>query len=209
IIATRPVDDRARELLAEVVASYRGTYDQVPPKYSARKVGGRRAYALARAGVDVTLEPRTVTIEEIQLCGVDADEVVLDVRCSSGTYIRSLIDDIGEDLGTGATMTALSRVAVGDVELSDCHSPTTLDPEATLPFQKCFPSWSPIVIEDLEVIRSLRYGRGLTIGQLPSLAEADRYAVFSSPGLLWNELVGMYRVEGDAVVPEIVIGATG
>jgi tRNA pseudouridine55 synthase len=207
VIASREVDGRARERLAEVVASYLGSYDQVPPKYSARKVGGRRAYALARAGVDVTLEPRRVTVESIRVVDVDGDLVVIDVQCSSGTYIRSLIDDIGEDLGTGATMTALSRTAVGAVELSACHDPSDLSAGATLPFERCFPDWSPIVIDDPVMLGALRHGRGLSVSQVPSATGAERYAVFSSPELLWADLVGMYRMEGEAVVPDLVIGA--
>jgi tRNA pseudouridine55 synthase len=91
---------------------------QTPPIYSAIKVGGQRAYKLARAGKDVMLEPRKVTVHQIELLGYSYPKLTFRAHVSSGTYIRSLVEDIGTRLGTGAYMSALTRTAIGSHKLS-------------------------------------------------------------------------------------------
>jgi tRNA pseudouridine55 synthase len=101
-----------------------GTISQRPPDYSAIKVAGRRAYAMARAGEPVTLAPREVTIHALELVEWDASEpdrpiVVLDVTCSAGTYVRALARDLGERVGSAAYLGALTRTASGGFTLED------------------------------------------------------------------------------------------
>ena len=90
-----------------------GQIEQTPPRYSAIKINGKRAYQLARAGQEVKLEPRQVTIYELKDTRYAYPAISFTVTVSSGTYIRSLAEDIGKNLGTGAYMTALRRVSVG------------------------------------------------------------------------------------------------
>ena len=97
-----------------------GTYDQIPPMFSALKKDGVRLYDLARKGEIVKREPRRVTIKELKLLNRDGDEFEIDVLCSKGTYIRSLADDIGAFLGCGACLTALRRTATAQFEISEC-----------------------------------------------------------------------------------------
>ncbi len=104
-----PSEDGVREALGSFV----GEVMQRPPAFSAMKVGGRRAYALARAGEVVQLEPRPVTIHAIDLMAYDWPVVDLDIRCGKGVYIRSLARDLGTALGTGGSLAALRRTAVG------------------------------------------------------------------------------------------------
>ncbi len=92
---------------------FTGDIEQTPPAYSAIKVNGQRAYKLARAGKEVILKPRPVAIHSIELTGYAYPEVKFTAHVSSGTYIRSLVEDIGEALGTGAYMSALRRTSVG------------------------------------------------------------------------------------------------
>lgn len=102
--------------LAEVTAAlprFTGTIQQRPPIFSAIKVNGRRAYDLARAGKDVQLAARPVTVHDLRVVRYDYPELVLDIGCGSGTYIRSLGRDIAESLGTAALMSALERTAIG------------------------------------------------------------------------------------------------
>jgi tRNA pseudouridine55 synthase len=94
-----------------------GTFEQVSPAYSARRVGGKRLYELARRGEATPRPARTVTIHAIELLGWEDDRVEIDVRCSQGTYIRSLARDVGEDLGSGAHLTALRRTRSGSFGL--------------------------------------------------------------------------------------------
>lgn len=99
--------------LRAALAPFVGEVLQRPPAYSAMKIGGRRAYALARKGEAVVLEPRPVTIHGIDLLGYQWPIAELDVRCGKGVYIRSLARDLGQALGTGGTLAALRRTAVG------------------------------------------------------------------------------------------------
>jgi len=103
-----------------------GTIEQVPPDHSAVHVGGRRAYELARSGDKLELRPRTVTIEHLGLVSWDETDparpvAVLDVRCSAGTYIRSIARDLGAALGSGAYLAALTRTASGPFRVEDAH----------------------------------------------------------------------------------------
>ncbi|MBP6086790.1 MAG: tRNA pseudouridine(55) synthase TruB [Pelolinea sp.] len=98
-----------------------GEIEQVPPPYSAIKVKGKPAYDLARRGEKVELEPRTIQVHSLEVLEWNPPEVVVDVHCSSGTYIRSLAHDIGEKLGCGATLTALRRTKSGRFTLKDAQ----------------------------------------------------------------------------------------
>lgn len=102
------------EMLSEVLPRFRGEIMQVPPMYSALKVNGQKLYDLARRGKEVERQPRAITIHELTLLGMDAEGIHLRVRCSKGTYIRTLCKDIGEALGCGGCMAALRRVEAGE-----------------------------------------------------------------------------------------------
>lgn len=107
--------------VSDALAAFTGKIMQIPPAYSAIKVNGQRAYKLAREGKPVKLEPRKVTIYEPYNITYSYPEVKFSVKVSSGTYIRSLVQDIGERLKTGGYMTALRRTRVGDFNLSDAQ----------------------------------------------------------------------------------------
>ena len=102
------------EMVEEVLTKFRGEILQVPPMYSALKVGGQKLVDLARKGREVERQPRPITIHELTLLGMDADGIHLRVRCSKGTYIRTLCKDIGEALGCGGCMAALRRGTAGE-----------------------------------------------------------------------------------------------
>lgn len=110
------VDDQGlREALARLV----GSYDQVPPAYSARRVGGRRLYELARRGEAGPRPARGVTVHSLSLLERNEERLEIEVRCSPGTYIRALARDLGEDLETGGHLTALRRVRSGSFDEED------------------------------------------------------------------------------------------
>jgi tRNA pseudouridine55 synthase len=115
------VSDKApsREEVVAALKSFEGEIEQVPPIYSAVKVNGQRAYKLARQGREVKLEPRLVKIYDIRLNNYAFPEVKFTARVSSGTYIRSLVEDIGQKLSTGAYMSDLRRTQVGTFLLQD------------------------------------------------------------------------------------------
>ena len=114
------------EQLEEVLANFRGEILQVPPMYSALKVGGQKLVDLARKGKEVERQPRPITIHELRLLGMDADGIHLRVRCSKGTYIRTLCKDIGEALGCGGCMESLRRVSAGEYTIGEAVPLQTL-----------------------------------------------------------------------------------
>ncbi len=109
----------SKDEVLHAVNSFIGKISQIPPAYSAIKIDGQRAYKLARAGKAVALEPRTVTIYSITDVVYSYPIVSFAAKVSSGTYIRSLVTDIGEKLGTGAYMTNLRRTAIGNKKITD------------------------------------------------------------------------------------------
>ena len=117
ILETKPVQI-AEEELENVLRMFRGEIEQIPPMYSAVQVGGRRLYDIARKGGTVERAPRPVTIHELKLLGRDGEDWLLDVRCSKGTYIRTLCHDIGQRLGCGGCMSALRRTEAGGFSVS-------------------------------------------------------------------------------------------
>lgn len=111
----------------EEVMSYVGSYDQIPPMYSALKVNGKKLYELAREGKEIERKPRTVQIEEIEIIRIELPVVEFRVVCSKGTYIRTLCHDIGAGLGCGGAMQSLTRSRVGDFRLEDALTLTELE----------------------------------------------------------------------------------
>ncbi len=106
---------------------FTGTIDQVPPMHSALKKDGKALYDYARAGVEVERAPRRVTIHRIDVVSWQGSELVLDVSCSKGTYIRTLADDIGQALGCGAHLAALRRTGAGRLDVQDAVTPDALE----------------------------------------------------------------------------------
>ena len=106
-------------MLEEVLEKFRGEILQVPPMYSALKVNGQKLVDMARKGKTVERQPRPITIHELTLLGMEADGIRLRVRCSKGTYIRTLCKDIGEALGCGGCMAALRRVSAGEYTIAE------------------------------------------------------------------------------------------
>ncbi len=105
--------------IRETLEKFVGEIEQVPPKYSAIKVGGKRAYKLARQGKEVVMKPRQVLIEKIEILDYAPPDLFLRIQCGPGTYIRSLAHDLGQALGVGAYLKELKRTRVGDFVLAD------------------------------------------------------------------------------------------
>ena len=121
VLAQNEANVTADELRA-VLARFLGEQEQTPPMYSAIKVNGKKLYEIARAGGTAERKPRRIRIDALSLIGGDAGDWVLDVRCSKGTYIRALCDDIGAALGCGGCMSALRRTAAGEFTVDAAHT---------------------------------------------------------------------------------------
>jgi tRNA pseudouridine55 synthase len=155
----------SREEFAELLTHYIGEIEQTPPPYSAVKVQGKRAYEMARRGEEVNLEPRIIQVHSLELLEWAIPEVVIDVHCSSGTYVRSLAHDIGEELGVGAHLVGLRRTKSGRFTLRDAVSLRRLrdDFEAgtwaqhLIPAAEALGDW-PAVELDEEQLELVRHG---------------------------------------------------
>jgi len=122
IIETKPVPELTLEQIENCLTKFVGELAQVPPMYSALKHNGKKLYELARDGITIEREPRQITIYEINLLEFTPETLTLDVACSKGTYIRSLAEDIGHDLGCGGTVTALRRTQAGQFHLQEAKT---------------------------------------------------------------------------------------
>jgi len=132
VIDTAPVPVVTLERLSEVLESFLGDIEQLPPMYSAVKHQGERLYKLAREGVEVERKPRTITIHDLACLDFDGVNLQLDIHCSKGTYVRTLAEDISEALGTVGHVAELRRTAVGpfsDVDMVSLEQLEALAPE--------------------------------------------------------------------------------
>jgi len=119
ITSSASVDDITEDYFNEVLQHFVGEIEQVPPPYSAVKVQGRKAYDMAREGEEFELIPRIINVYSLEILEWALPEVVVDVYCSSGTYVRSLANDLGKELGTGAHLVGLRRTKSGRFTLRD------------------------------------------------------------------------------------------
>ena len=167
-----PMFDRAT--LERACATLTGPIDQLPPMHSALKKDGRALYDYARAGIEVERTPRRISIHQLDILEWQADRLVIDVRCSKGTYIRTLAADLGDRLGCGAWLQALRRTATGPLRVEDAISIEGLaalaEPEreaCLLPPDVLLQDWPALRLPDDEA------GRFLT-GLRRRVAEADQ-----------------------------------
>lgn len=121
VLSEQPVTV-TRQALSDVLQQFTGQISQIPPMFSAVKIGGKKLYELARKGQEIERKPRAVTIFELELLDGAGEEYTLRVRCSKGTYIRTLCHDIGQALGCGGCMSALRRTKAGSFSLSQSLS---------------------------------------------------------------------------------------
>ena len=146
------------EQLEQVLQQFRGEIQQIPPMYSALKVGGQKLCDLARKGKEVERKPRTIHIHELTLVSMEADGIRLRVRCSKGTYVRTLCKDIGAALGCGGCMAALRRVAAGAYTIDEAVPLAQLvesnDPESFLrPVDTMFVQYPAVTLTEKQTLR--------------------------------------------------------
>jgi tRNA pseudouridine55 synthase len=122
VVSTSGTDHLTEDAVRSALAAFAGEIDQVPSAVSAVKVDGKRSYARVRAGEEVALAPRRVTVHALDVVALELPDVRISVHCSSGTYIRAIARDLGVALGVGGHLTALRRTAVGPFDLSSAHT---------------------------------------------------------------------------------------
>lgn len=178
-----------RAAIEDAAASMLGTIQQRPPAYSALKVAGRRAYKLARRGEQPELKPRPVTIHSLDVIDYEYPRLTLDIRCGSGTYVRSLGRDLAERLGSGAVMSELTRTEIGDFHLANACELDDLS-AATLPGLMQSPLSAVPSLPVIELTGDLiqRITNGRTLSLTPE-GEADELAAVDEEGRLVALLV--------------------
>jgi len=119
IIVQNNVETIDENDVKKVLSKFIGQQNQIPPMYSAKKVQGKKLYELARQGIEIERQPCVITISSIELLHYQWPSLKIRIACSTGTYIRSLVHDIGRELGTGAYMSALVRTSIGKFKLAD------------------------------------------------------------------------------------------
>ena len=182
IVRQTPFIGTAENLLA-VLPKFRGDIQQVPPMYSAIKINGQKLYDLARKGREVERAPRPVTIHALELEDqLGPDEFLLRVRCSKGTYVRTLCHDIGAAVGCGGCMSSLRRTMAAGFTLAHSVTLDTVlqaqDPAALLLAVDTYFAGYPDLVADLEQEKRIRNGAALPMPGLPD----GRYRVYSQDG---------------------------
>lgn len=176
-----------------VLTQFKGRIMQTPPMYSAVSVNGKRLYDLARQGIEVEREKREVEIKSLELaeCNENENEYTIDVLCTKGTYIRTLIDDIGRVLGCGAVMTSLVRTYAMGFTLDDCKTLAQLQllkdsgegfDSVLLPLEKALGAYDKVVVSPAQSNR-FKNGGALDLVRVKKQLNADEiYRVYSSDG---------------------------
>jgi tRNA pseudouridine55 synthase len=117
-----PVQHIDKELLQNARKKFTGIIEQIPPKYSAVKIKGKAAYKLARKGVDFEIKKRQVEIYEFEILKIEMPEIDFRIKCQKGTYIRSLVNDFGKELDSGAYLSSLRRTGIGEFDIDSAFT---------------------------------------------------------------------------------------
>lgn len=196
------------ELLA-ALENFRGEIDQIPPMYSAVSVNGKRLYELARQGLDVDRPARKITVYSLELLDYDGETRcgTLEISCSKGTYIRTIINDVGDALGCGGIMTSLVRTKACGFSLEDCVTLEQLQRTAEeggdfsqylKPVEDVFADFPALHLKGAQE-RMYRNGIKLDLGRIPIDRNAERVRVYGESGFIGTAVPdrenGVLRVE--------------
>ena len=209
VIEQKPSNVTADEI-EKALRCFRGEIEQLPPMYSAVSVGGKRLYQYAREGKEVERRPRTVTVYELELLSFDesTQSGTLDIYCSNGTYIRTIIDDLAHALGTVGVMTDLVRYEACGYPLDDCMTLDELrqridsgDTSFLHSVESIFMTYDEVVVSDKQAHRFVN-GNPLDIVRTPLRGRAedkkifrvkDRQGAFLSLGIIDGEVLKLYK----------------
>lgn len=177
IVMMRSIRPLNREIVEAALQRFIGVIQQVPPMYSALKRAGQPLYKLARRGIEIERAPREVTIHELRLLRLEGEELECDLRCSKGTYVRTLAADLGEVLGCGAHITALRRTAVEPYDSGRMMTLDTLNTwaeqglaaldECLLPVDSAVAEWPAVQVRG-DAAFYLRQGQPILVPHLPT-----------------------------------------
>ena len=201
ILEHKPAPELSEEQIKTVLESFRGKIWQTPPMYSALKHNGKKLYEYARQGIEIDRQPRPVEIFRLELIRFYAPYFCLDIECSKGTYIRTLLEDIAAALGTCACMTFLLRTRAGDFRIEDAYTLEEIEnnpEEALLPMETAV-AWIPVLpVNELQAFR-ITNGVKTTMHGVPE----GMYRLYFQ-----EQFLGMVKVEEEIVSPLKIICQT-
>jgi tRNA pseudouridine55 synthase len=199
VLETRPVPPLSTGDVEAALSRFRGAQDQIPPVHSAIKVGGVASHRRVRRGQVVEPAPRRVAIHRLDLLGREGDDLIVEVECGSGTYVRSLARDIGEALGSGGTLWELTRLRSGPFRLEEAATLAVLEAEGEAAWGRVLPATemvrglATVTLTEPEAA-FVRTGRSVPRTGLP---EGGNLAAFDETGTL----VAVVRAEGEVLRP--------
>ncbi len=199
ILERRPVPELETRELEEVLQRFRGEIQQVPPMFSAVKMGGRRLYEVARRGETLERTPRQVRIHELVVLAREPERLQLRVRCSAGTYLRTLADDLGNVLGCGAALETLRRTRSGDFTLDQAIPLDAVQQraaQALIPIDALLPELPRLEVDSI-LARRVEHGNAIPFADLES---PDLVRVTHR-----GRLLALGRASGGWIRPELVL----
>jgi len=179
------------------LVGFRGLIQQLPPMYSAVKIGGKPLYRYAREGKEAVREPRTVHIEAFEILKIEGNWAQARICCSGGTYIRSLANDLGETIGSGAYLKALVRTSVGRFQLAQSTPLDKVRPEMLISLAEALPPMPLISLDEVQTA-CIREGRPIGLSEPP----ASPLAALLDPA---GSVFSVAKVTGNLLQPECVI----
>lgn len=195
----------AEEEIENVINEFIGDIEQIPPMYSAIKKNGQKLYDLARKGITIEREPREIKIHSIDIVDINTENkyVIMEVFCSKGTYIRTLCDDIGKKLGTGAYMSELRRTKSGMFDISYAYTTEEIEnivkagclEDYIMPIEQIFPDMGKVKLNEL---LTSKYKNGIKIRR-EGLLTGQKYLVYGFD----SELLGISEYNGNELVMKI------
>jgi tRNA pseudouridine55 synthase len=194
------------EELQKFASRFRGTIDQVPPVFSAKKIQGVPAYKLARAGADVPVKPARITIHDFRLLSLEGEEAAFTMHVSAGGYVRSVAHELGQLAGCGAHLSTLRRTRAGAftldqaISIDDLKALSTAEIEARLPHPRSLLPEMPSITVDDQTAGKIRNGMQVN---LPDFSTASLVKIFTTPV---DMLAIGRRIAGTLMQPIVVMG---
>lgn len=189
--------------IINILPKFMGNILQTPPMYSAVSVNGQRLYKLARQGISVDVPKREAYISELKIISFDEDkqEGILHIRCGKGTYVRTIIHDIGKELSCGGTMTSLVRTSSNGFSLDNCVTFADVEKlcaenrlhEIIIPIDRIFSELIPIHLDEKQTFL-YKNGVKLELDTIPEICNADRYTVYGND----NSFIGTAKTDRES-----------
>lgn len=197
VVAEKPVPIDLAAQVQEVIPSFLGLQDQLPPMYSAVKVKGQPLYKYAREGIEIERKSRTIHIERMDVLAIGETTVEVEIECSGGTYVRTIAHDLGQKIGCGAYLQSLVRTSIGRFDLENAKTIDEVSTDDLIPLKTALQPMKIRLLSDLETMR-VRNG-----GSVANLSDVtDEFAALADPS---GEVISVAAVQGNVLQPECVI----